>query len=77
MQKPKFPKLKNRPKMPKQSASAKVWQNYREKYDRIQKENDEKIKEYNRKMRLYKQEQAKKSPGKKTANKPYSVKPVR
>lgn len=77
MKKPKFPKLKNRPKQPKKSASASVWENYREKYDRIEKENDEKVKEYNKKMKEYRKEQAKKSPGKRTQTKPFKVKPVR
>lgn len=55
LKKPKKPTFKKYPKKPKQSASVDRWKNYHDKVAQIQKENDARMREYNKAIEQYNQ----------------------
>ena len=60
MKKPKKPTLKKLPKQPKQTAPLKTWENYYARCEAVRKENQERLKQYNKAVKKIEADEKKK-----------------
>lgn len=74
MRKPRKPKLRKLPKKPKQSSSLEVWNRYNDRVKDVQRENNSRIAEYNKKVREWKARNNRKDQIRKAAAKRHTVK---
>jgi hypothetical protein len=74
MKKPRKPKLRKLPKKPKQSSGIEVWSRYDDRVKDVQKENNSRIAEYNKKYRAWEGNRKRKDSIRKRAHQRATVK---